>query len=221
MRFIPYAVGGFMLLPFVLWAGLYAAFPGPKPGFFDSPTAFGLVAVSIPLVVFHYIAGLAYVANSMAGHAGEALPVWRPARAVQRAMAPLTVVLSIAAFVLVSQAGEGLAAASAVAGAGLVMALIMAGARRERSIDALLVHPAGLARRSAGLIGRLVMATPVLGWMLDEVRRDPHRGGPLFALNLLLLTVLMVALFGFAVLVIPAMLAVPAVFYLLLSLGAD
>ena len=61
MRFIPYAVGGFMLLPFVLWAGLFALFPGTKPGFFDSPTAFALVAVSIPLVLFHYIAGLGYV----------------------------------------------------------------------------------------------------------------------------------------------------------------
>lgn len=221
MRFIPYAVGGFMLLPFLLWAGLYAAFPGPKPGFLDSPTAFGLVAVSIPLVIFHYIAGLGFVANSMAGQAGEALPVWRPARAVQRAMAPLTVVFSVAGFAGVLYAGEGLAAAGAVFGAGIAMALIMAGARRARSIDALLVHPASLAQDGARLVGRLVLATPLLGHMLREVRRDPHRAGPLFVLNLVLALAVLVKLFGFAVLVVPAMLAVPVMFYLLLSLGAD
>ncbi|MGJ3232517.1 MAG: hypothetical protein ACFE0P_12025 [Oceanicaulis sp.] len=221
MRYIPYAVGGFMLLPFVLWAGLFAVFPGTKPGFFDSPTAFTLVAVSIPLVLFHYIAGLGYVANSMAGQAGEALPVWRPARMVQRAMAPLTAVLSVAAFAYVSWAGEGLAAAFAVFAAGIAMSLIMAGARRARRIDALLVHPASLARRAAGLAGRAILATPVIGHMLREVGRDPHRAGPLFVLNLVLALAVAVKLFGFVVLVIPAMLAVPAVFYLLLSLGAD
>ncbi|MFW6412659.1 MAG: hypothetical protein ACOC0V_00850 [Oceanicaulis sp.] len=221
MRFIPYAVGGFMLLPFVLWAGLFAVFPGTKPGFFDSPTAFALVAVSIPLVLFHYIAGLGYVANSIAGRPGEALPVWAPARAVQRAMAPLTVVLSVAAFAWVSHAGEGLAAAFAVAAAGLAMALIMAGARRARGFDALLVHPARAARDAAGLVGRAILAIPVLGHMLREVGRDPHRAGPLFFLNVALFFGVLVALFGFSVLVIPAMLAVPAVFYALLSLGAD
>ena len=221
MRFIPYAVGGFMLLPFVLWAGLFTLFPGPKPGFFDSPTAFALVAVSIPLVLFHYIAGLAFVANSMAGQAGEALPAWRPARALQRAMAPLTAGLSVAGFGFVLHAGEGLAAASAVFAAGIAMALIMAGARRARSVDAVLVHPARLARRSAGLAGQAILMTPVLGQMLREVGRDPHRAGPLFALNVVLALAVLVKLFGFVVLVIPAMALVPAMFYLLLSLGAD
>jgi len=221
MRFIPYAAGAFMLLPFVIWAGLFIVFPGTKPGFFDSPTAFALVAVSMPLVMFHYIAGLGFVANSMAGRAGEDLPVWRPARALQRAMAPLTAVLAAVAFAWVYTTGEGLAAAAAVAGAGIAMALIMAGARRARSIDALLVHPASLARRSAGLAGRAVLAVPGLGHMLREVIADPHRGGPLFVLNLVLALAVLVTVFGVAVLVIPAMLAVPVMAYLLLSLGAD
>ena len=110
---------------------------------------------------------------------------------------------------------------AAVFAAGIAMSLIMAGARRARRIDALLVHPASLARSAAGLAGRAMLATPVLGHMLREVGRDPHRAGPLFVLNLVLALAVAVKLFGFAVLVIPAMLAVPAVFYLLLSLGAD
>ena len=87
MRHLPYWIGGFMLLPFMLWAGMFLAFPGDKPGITDSPLTAALVAVSLPLALFHYIAGLGFVANSMSGQAGEVLPVWGPARWVQRAMA--------------------------------------------------------------------------------------------------------------------------------------
>ena len=94
MRHLPYWIGGFMLLPFMLWAGMFLAFPGDKPGITDSPLTAALVAVSLPLALFHYIAGLGFVANSMSGQADEVLPVWGPARWAQRAMAPLTVVLA-------------------------------------------------------------------------------------------------------------------------------
>ena len=221
MRYIPYAAGAFMLLPFVLWAGMFLAFPGPKPGITDAPLTAALVAVSIPLVLFHYIAGLAYVANSMAGHDGVDLPVWRPARVVQRAMAPLTVVLSIAAFVWLRDAGEGLAAAIAVAGAGLFMAAVMAVARRPRRSAALMAAPGRLGRLAAEGLGRMVLRLPLIGALLREVARDPHRAAPIIAANTVLLLALLVAFFGVTALVVPAMLLVPVMFYLLLSLGAD
>ena len=221
MRYIPYAAGAFMLLPFVLWAGMFLAFPGPKPGITDAPLTAALVAVSIPLVLFHYIAGLAYVANSMAGHDGVDLPVWRPARVVQRAMAPLTVVLSIAAFVWLRDAREGLAAAIAVAGAGLFMAAVMAVARRPRRSAALMAAPGRLGRLAAEGLGRMVLRLPLIGALLREVARDPHRAAPIIAANTVLLLALLVAFFGVTALVVPAMLLVPVMFYLLLSLGAD
>ena len=59
MRFLPYWIGGFMLLPFMLWAGMFLAFPGDKPGITDSPLTAALVAVSLPLALFHYIAARA------------------------------------------------------------------------------------------------------------------------------------------------------------------
>ena len=221
MRYIPYAAGAFMLLPFFLWAGLFMAFPGPKPGITDAPLTAALVAVSIPLVLFHYIAGLAYVANSMAGHDGVDLPVWRPARLVQRAMAPLTVVLSLAAFVWLQDAGEGLAAALAVAAAGLFMAAVMAVARRPRRSAALMAAPGRLGMLAAESLGRAVMRLPLIGALLREVGRDPHRAAPVIAVNTVLGLGVMVALFGFSALVVPAMLLVPVMFYLLLSLGAE
>jgi len=118
MRYVPYLIGAFMLLPFVLWAGLYLAFPGPKPGITDAPVAVSLVALSLPLVLFHYIAGLGYVANSIAGQAGEVLPIWTPARWVQRAMAPLTFLLSALAFGFLVSQGQSWMTATGVAFAG-------------------------------------------------------------------------------------------------------
>lgn len=221
MRYIPYAVGAFMLLPFFLWAGLFMAFPGPKPGITDAPLTAALVAISIPLVLFHYIAGLAFVANSMAGHDGVDLPVWRPARLVQRAMAPLSVVVSLAAFIWLQEAGETRVTAIAIAGAGLFMAAIMAVARRPRRSAALMAAPGRVGTMAAEWIGRGVMRLPLIGALLREVGRDPHRAAPVIAINTVLALGLLVALFGFSALVVPAMLLAPVMFYLLLSLGAE
>ncbi len=221
MRYIPYAAGVFMLLPFFIWAGLFMAFPGPKAGITDAPLTAALLAVSIPMVLFHYIAALAYVANSMAGQDGEVLPVWRPARLVQRAMAPLTAVMSVAAFFWLQTEGEGVVAAISVAVAGLFMAAIMAVARRPRRSAAIMAAPGRAASLAVEALGRGVMRLPLIGALLREVARDPHRAAPIIAVNTVLALGVLVAVFGFAALVIPAMLAVPVAFYLLLSLGVD
>ncbi len=69
-------------------------------------------------------------------------------------------------------------------------------------------------------LGRGLLYVPVLGGLLREAGRDPHRGVPMLLLNLALLMGVLVALFGFSVLVIPAFLALPFVFYVLLVLAA-
>lgn len=221
MRYLPYVIGGFMLLPFFLWAGLWMAFPGPKPGITDAPMIAALIAVSMPLVLFHYIAALGYVANSMAGQPGETLPIWTPARWVQRAMAPLAALASVAAFAWLLQTGEGLGGALGVAAAGLFTAWIMAAARRPRRSAVLHVRPAQWIDAAMRLLGRLLLALPGLGWMLREAGRNPSRGVPLLAMNIALALGLLVWGFGFAVLVIPAMLAIPVVFYALFALTTE
>lgn len=220
MRYLPYWIGGFMLLPFVLWAGMFLAFPGDKPGITDSPLTAALVAVSLPLALFHYIAGLGFVANSMSGQAGEVLPVWAPARWLQRAMAPLTVALSVLAVVFLQQAGEGWLTALAVGLGGLVMAGVMVAARRPTRSAVLHVRPGEWLDAAAMTFGRALLYVPILGGLLREAGRDPHRGVPMLLLNLGLLLGVLVALFGFTVLVIPALLALPFVFYVLLVLAS-
>ncbi|PWE18174.1 hypothetical protein DDZ18_00745 [Marinicauda salina] len=219
MRFLPYLVGGFMLLPFLLWAGLWAfVFPGPKPGL-DVPIVTALIAVSLPLVLWHLIAGLAYVANSMAGRAGEEAPVWGPARWALRAMPAAALAMGAGSTAILAATGEGALTAASPLAAGALMAWIMAiAARPAQRSSALHLRPAAVVHAAMGLLGRAVLATPVLGGMLREAGRDPHRGAPLLALNVMLLLAVGVWLFGFEVLVIPAMLATPFIFYALFAL---
>lgn len=212
MQFLPYVLGVFLLTPFFIWAGLYAVMPGPKWGITDAPLTASLLLVSLPLVVFHSLAGLAYVANSMAGRSGEASPVWGPARRVSQAMAPLTLVLTIAASVWIMQTGEGAASVAGVALMGLLMAGVIAVAQSGRPMSHWLTRPAALLLAPPRQAGRLLLAVPGLGQMLREIARDPHRAGPWVMLNLALALTLLVWILGFGALVVMAMLAIPAVF---------
>lgn len=64
---LPYAIGAFMGLPFVLWIVLWLfVFPGEKSGF-DSELTTVLLAVSAPLVLWFFFCSLGFIANSMAG----------------------------------------------------------------------------------------------------------------------------------------------------------
>ncbi len=221
MPFIPYAIGAFMMLPFAIWAVLWMAFPGPKPGITDSPLTFALLAVSIPLVLFHYIAALGYIANSMAGRAGEELPVWGPARWTQRALAPLTVLLTLAAVIFVFDQGEGVLGAAAVGVAGLFMAAIMAVARRPRRSAAVMAAPGKALRQGIYALSTLITKLPVVGTLWREIAANPDRAAPVIAINTALGLALIAVLFGFEALVVPAMIAVPVVFFMMISLAAE
>lgn len=148
----------------------------------------------------------------MAGRSGETAPVWGPARQLNQAMAPLTLVLTLAAAWWIIQTGEGAAAVAGVALVGLVMAGVIAVAQSGRSMSHWLTRPAALLLAPPRQAGRLLLAVPGLGHMLREIARDPHRAGPWVMFNLALALVLLVWLFGIGALVVLAMLSVPAVF---------
>lgn len=221
MRYIPYAIGAFMLLPFFIWAGLWMAFPGPKPGITDAPLTFALLATSVPLVLFHYIAALGYIANSMAGRAGEELPVWGPARWTQRALAPFSAVLAIAASVWLVMQGEPLWAVAAVAAAGLFMSAVMAVARRPRRSAAVMAAPGKLVRRGIYALGTVATRLPIVGTLWREAAANPDRAAPIIGLNTVLVFALIALVFGFEALVVPAMIGVPVVFFIMMSLAAE
>jgi hypothetical protein len=97
---------------------------------------------------------------------------------------------------------------------------VMVAARRPTRSAVLHVRPAEWLDAAVSGFARLLLHVPVLGGLLREAGRDPHRGVPLLMLNLALLLGVLVAVFGFTVLVIPALLALPFVFYVLLVLAS-
>jgi len=221
MRHLPYAIGLFMLSPIFVWVGLWLAYPGPKPGITDAPLIAALIGISIPLVLYHYIAGLAFIANSMAGAAGEVRPLWAPARWLQRAMIPLTGLATLGASAWLVQSGEALPFIALLAACGLVMMFGLVKAEGGRGWFNVHETLASLVRGSARLLMATILRLPLIGPMLREIERDPNRAAPFIVANMVLGTILFVWLFGFTALVIPALMAVPVAFYLMITLAAD
>jgi hypothetical protein len=221
MRYLPYVIGLFMLSPLFIWSGLWIAFPGPKPGITDAPFIASLIGISIPLAFYHYIAGLAFIANSIEGGAGEIRPRWAPARWLQKAMIPLTAFSSLAAITWlfrldVTPLYIGFLALS---GALLTFGLIKAeGGQGPFNIHHTL---ASVVTGSVSAFQKVLMNLPLIGVLLREISRNPHRAAPYLVANVALGTILFVWLFGFVALVIPAMLAVPVAFYLMMTLAAN
>ncbi|WP_019962011.1 hypothetical protein [Woodsholea maritima] len=68
---------------------------------------------------------------------------------------------------------------------------------------------------------RLMRHIPILGGMLREVGRDPHRALPLFCLNVGLFMALMIWLFGIAAAAVYAFVMVPVMFVFLYLVGSN
>jgi len=222
LRFLPYVFGLLMLAPLFIWAALwFFAFPGPKPGF-DVPVVTALVVTSLPLAAWHYVAVLGFVANSIAGRSGDERPLWTPARLFLRAMPATAVITGLAGSVWLAVLGDGWVASAAPALSGLVMAWIMGSARRpERKLAAPFLVAARGLNAAVSLAGRGVLMLPLIGGLLREIGRDPHRAAPYILINLAGAATLAAFFFGPAALALPAMMLAPVAFYLLFVLTIE
>jgi hypothetical protein len=153
---LPYAVGGFMLTPFVIWAGLYSTgMSGPKSGF-GTPEMVALLLASLPLAAFFFIANLGQMASSMrAGPQGERLPN------AARVMPWLSGLIGAAGIVALAMLERGPGSMAALAAATVVMVGLMAiSLRREaRVAEASAPKPVSAAEEERALF---LVATPVL-----------------------------------------------------------
>lgn len=66
------------------------------------------------------------------------------------------------------------------------------------------------------MFARMLYNVPVFGWMLKEAVAGPATTKVLFIVNLVLLWLLAIFCFGYPAIIIPALVAVPAVFVVLI-----
>ncbi|MEQ8653387.1 MAG: hypothetical protein RIC87_13065 [Kiloniellales bacterium] len=215
-RNLPYLVGAFMLIPLVLWMGLWAfVLPGPNHGT-ELPLAVALGVVSLPLVAWFYLASLSMLANSIenANAYGEARhPLVRKLVASLPAAALLLGALSLPVLAL---AGEPLyltpvplLVAAAIAWAipkGEAARLLDQRSANGERVEMLPVITAS-AKQGFAVAGRLLFRLPVLGPWLREGLAGSNRDKGYFALTLLLGAVLAVMIFGYPALIASALTA--------------
>lgn len=65
------------------------------------------------------------------------------------------------------------------------------------------------------MFAAVVYRVPVLGWMLKEAVQGPATAKVLFVLNLLMIWLLAILTFGYPAIILPALVAVPLMFVLL------
>jgi hypothetical protein len=164
---LPYAVGGFMLTPFAIWAGLYGfGMDGPKSGF-GTPEMVALLLASLPLAAFFFIANLGQMASAMReGPQGERMP--RAARLMPW-LSALAGVGGLVALVLLERGPGGMVALGA---ATLAMVSLMAvSLRREaRVAEAAPPAPVSAAEEERALY---IVATPLLGLVFLTLAWSP------------------------------------------------
>lgn len=153
---LPYAIGGFMLTPFAIWAGLYGlGMDGPKSGF-GTPEMVALLLASLPLAAFFFVANLGQMASAMrAGPQGERMP--RAARMMPW-LSGLLGTGGIVALVLLERGPGGMAALAAATVA--MVGLMAISLRREgRVAEAAAPRPVSAAEEERALF---IVATPML-----------------------------------------------------------
>lgn len=70
------------------------------------------------------------------------------------------------------------------------------------------------------MVARMVFAIPVFGWMLKEAARGNGNTKALFVVNMVLAWLLAILTFGYPAIIVPALVAVPVVFLLLILITA-
>ncbi|MBS7789531.1 hypothetical protein KTR66_05975 [Roseococcus sp. SDR] len=151
-RLLPFAIAIFMLTPFLLWAGFYAA--GMRSGVeaWQSPIGWVLLATSLPLAGLFWIQNLRQLGNSM----GEASRLGLAARlAGLLPFAMLAIGLSGSAWLWWS--GEGLALAVIALLATLVLSVLTRFAAEAAVEPGFTPAPVALDQRAEDELGRGIL----------------------------------------------------------------
>ena len=227
MRHLPYIVGGFMLLPLVIWLGLDLTILPRSTTSLDLPLVAVMTATCLPVLAWFFLVNLGFIANSMSGADEFARPQARPVRLIIAALPWISLLGSLASVPYLAAEGypAPLLALPPIVGAVIFCAIhfgerARAGDRnRLRDADAARASRAarspgrGSALREAGamLLGA-VYAVPVIGWLIRDAVQGRDSAKLFLALNVFLVLAAAIALVGYPVLIVAALTMVPVVF---------
>ncbi|GAB5471265.1 MAG: hypothetical protein Kilf2KO_42950 [Rhodospirillales bacterium] len=213
-RHIPFLVGGFMILPLVMWLGLWIfALPGPKHGV-DLPLTLAMGLVSLPLVAWFYMATLGMLSNSIAGRSEfHEARSWNAHRFI--AALPIgTLVLGLATLPAMIAVGKAWYLVPVPFLISITIAWAIRAGERGRTQDLRVANrkarsaPPRLAlARPASLLLRLLYSLPLIGPLLREGIAGSNSDRGFFALTLLLAAITAVFLFGYPALIATALTA--------------
>lgn len=227
MRYLPYAVGGFMLLPLIVWLVLWSVFfPGPKHGL-DVPLTAALLATSMPLVLWFFLANLGFLANSIGGTSEYDKPSQPLARHLVAALPWMALAIGLLSlpYLYAQGAVSGLTVLPLLSGLAIFYAIRTGeqaraadkGRALERTKDASQeaaresAGPSAL-QRAMGWVMKLVYTIPLLGWLIEDAVKGRESARLFFALNCAFAWLAAIAVFGYPAIILPALALVPLVF---------
>jgi hypothetical protein len=229
-RHIPYAVGIFMLFPLVFWF-VMSGFVIPGTGMvIDSAVTFAMLAVSMPLVAWFYIANLSFLSNNIGGDCEFAEPRSGVAMVVLDSLPWFSLSAGFASIVVLRMIGEPWPLALLPFGLSMLIAGAILLGEHRRTNDAAHKQPVADAKavgakaatpRLDAVLKRamsLVFHVPVFGWMLRDAIYGRESARSFFAVNILLLAGLAVWVFGYPAVIVIALAGVPLCFAALVAL---
>jgi len=216
-----------MLLPLLIWLVLWSVFfPGPKHGL-DVPLTAAMLATSMPLVLWFFLANLGFLANSIGGANEYDKPRQGLVRGIVALLPSSALIIGLLSLPVLFLQGQP----TALLGLPLLTGIIIffairhgenaRGADRARAVARTPAESApvvekhdapSLLQQTAGFVLRLVYAVPLVGWLIEDAVKGRESAKLFFALNCLFALIAAIAVFGYPVLIVFALATVPVVF---------
>jgi hypothetical protein len=228
MRHLPYAVGGFMLLPFAVWLVFeLTILPGSTVNL-DLPLVAALTATCVPVLAWFFLVNLGFLANSMGGADEFARPEAAAVRLLIALLPWISLIGSLASVPYLAAEGypPALLALPPAVGAAIFFAIRSGEKARNQErgrleafeVRAAVARAAAPQARSGALkdAGRMLLgllyAVPLAGWLLKDAVEGSGSAKAFFALNGFLVLAAAIAVFGYPVLIVAALTLVPVIF---------
>ncbi|MEM8878003.1 MAG: hypothetical protein AAGD23_09025 [Pseudomonadota bacterium] len=231
-RHIPYAIGLFMLFPLVFWLVMSGLFIPGTGMVIDSAITFAMLAVSVPLVAWFYIANLSFLSNNIAGNCEYDPPRNQIAHLLISSLPWIAMAVGLVSIGVLRYLGEPWPMMFLPFALSAMIGIVILRGEFQRSGDnahkrpevTVASDPAPMPAWRANLgqiVLRAIYHVPVLGWMLRDAVHGRDSARSFFAINLILILALAIWLFGYPALIGIALVGAVFCFAMLVMLTWD